>query len=323
MNYNDPIIFNWRIDKDTGEKFSVPITNEQGTVINNQIFLSEIPDKFHGVTIIGMNERNFISTATDFKVDYTSGAITFHSSKEGQTITVEKYNGLGVIYSPASRIWTKIGNMGQVIETLDGVLSSIASVSSLKDEIDESLTSLSDILGEGNFAENVAEAKRVSATLATQLTNASNQGTQLTNLSATMATQIETMENQNTISATTIENLNGVLASANTTRDFLNTLITSGNNLLGELTTKMGLAEGIINDLTTKSARGSSTTETLHAKIVEAETALDNLNLAISGTELSDYVTIQMLDLRLNNYIRTVNTLAETTDNGIWIVTNE
>ena len=66
MNYNDPIIFNWHIDPQSGEKYSVQITNESQTVIKNRIFLNQIPDKLRGVEINGLTEKTNIDSENDF-----------------------------------------------------------------------------------------------------------------------------------------------------------------------------------------------------------------------------------------------------------------
>lgn len=126
-NYNDPIIFNWHIDPQSGEKYSVQITDESQTVIKNRIFLNQIPDKLRGVKINGLTEKTNIATANDFTVDYTNGSITFHPSKDNTQFSISYY-GRGVVMYPATRIWTELGNMGQVRETLKDVLSQINTI---------------------------------------------------------------------------------------------------------------------------------------------------------------------------------------------------
>lgn len=120
QDFKDPLIIQWNTD-DAGNKVSVRITNEQHKIVKNKCLLNQIPDIYNKVQITDMFEINNsqeITTASQYKVDYTSGEITFHSSQEAQTITIAQYYGRGCIYYLSSRIATELDNAGNVKETL-------------------------------------------------------------------------------------------------------------------------------------------------------------------------------------------------------------
>ena len=128
--YNDPIIIDWNRDENFN-KISIEQVNEEHTIFERKITLNQIPDPFYGVQINGMNElkginkKQIIETIDQFKVDYSVGLVTFHPDLEANDITVNQYYGRGVIYYPASRIYTKTQD-GNVIETLGQIIQNQA-----------------------------------------------------------------------------------------------------------------------------------------------------------------------------------------------------
>ncbi|MDD1502587.1 hypothetical protein PVA17_07375 [Lysinibacillus sp. CNPSo 3705] len=78
-------------------------------VVNQRVFLLEIPDQMYKVRITGMFEINyeaFIKKSIDkneFYVDYTNGFVYFHTSREAETISIN-YKGRGLILYPSTRI---------------------------------------------------------------------------------------------------------------------------------------------------------------------------------------------------------------------------
>lgn len=78
-------------------------------VVNQRVFLLEIPDQMFRVRITGMFEINyeaFIKKNLDkneFYVDYTNGFVYFHASREAETISIV-YKGRGLILYPSTRI---------------------------------------------------------------------------------------------------------------------------------------------------------------------------------------------------------------------------
>ena len=104
-DYNDLFNITWHTDS-SGNKISIKRTNEQHKVVGNVILLNEIPDQFNRVKITNMYELSKgqeITNSNEYIVDYLTGRITFHSSLDGQTITVDEYYGRGLIKGYAIR----------------------------------------------------------------------------------------------------------------------------------------------------------------------------------------------------------------------------
>ena len=322
-NYNDPIIYNWHYNEQTGEKYSVKLNNEMQTVINGRIFLNQIPDKFHAVEINGMTEKDLVVNVTDYKVDYTNGMVTFHTSKEGQQVTVTEYYGRGVVIYPASRIWTDIGSMGEVRETLKDVLDLLGNANTLKDEVAETVANLTTLINSPEFAQKVTEASEISSTLIQQVQEIEIVQVGIENAVANSQSVLNSIDSANTEASNNITLLNSAIQLAKNTKTELENVNVTANGLVTTLTGLISSANTIKANLDTSSTSATSIYNQLTTKVTEAQTALTNLESAIHSADLNNYITIQMLDLRLNDYIKTVNTLAETTDNGIWIVTNE
>jgi hypothetical protein len=130
--YLDPIHIVWR--KGTPDDPYID-KSEFLKVVNQKIVLTEIPDKFTGVAITGMREVNYDrvrnkSLAEDeFYVNYSTGEIQVHASKEGKTLNVF-YKGRGFIQYPSERIYYRDKN-NNIVETLEELITE--SKSRLKD----------------------------------------------------------------------------------------------------------------------------------------------------------------------------------------------
>lgn len=125
-NYKDPIIPDWKRDEN-GNKISELVTNEQKQIIGNRIILDYLPDIQQRVFInkdfVEIDIKEKITETNQFKVNYEAGYITVHESLDGQFLTIEKYYGRGVIFYPASRVWTKLSVDGEVVQTVDGAIN--------------------------------------------------------------------------------------------------------------------------------------------------------------------------------------------------------
>ena len=138
--FNDPIKIQWNINEQ-GEKISVEMQPEPIVVSNNAGTLIQIPDKFYRVQIneyidplditTKVNDYDYIEIINDeiipengYRVDYQMGLIFFHPSKEGQTITITKYYGRGIVRTPVTRIYSQVDEQGNVVETLGDILNS-------------------------------------------------------------------------------------------------------------------------------------------------------------------------------------------------------
>lgn len=118
----------WNVD-DKSNKISIEIQNEQKQVVNGQILLNQIPDKFKRVVISGMNEidkRLKFTETNQFKVDYDLALVYFHPSKEGNTINLN-YWGRGLIYIDSSRVVTNFDGE-KITETLKDMVDGINSL---------------------------------------------------------------------------------------------------------------------------------------------------------------------------------------------------
>jgi hypothetical protein len=104
-----------------GNQTSIIIQNETKQVIDGMLVLTQIPDKNNRVIIDNMIEIPLDATSIaedEFKVDYTSGILHFHTNKNGQNITISQYYGRGVIMIPYERIYTRTSDGGTIITTL-------------------------------------------------------------------------------------------------------------------------------------------------------------------------------------------------------------
>lgn len=117
------------------------ISNEQHQVVNGQILLNQVPDTYNKVNISGLFEiknHQKITQENQYRVNYTSGLITFHPSKEGQTITVSEYHGRGQIFIDASRIVSKSDGMN-IMETLKDLLQDVVDIVTVRTNEEERL----------------------------------------------------------------------------------------------------------------------------------------------------------------------------------------
>jgi hypothetical protein len=124
LNYSDPIVIDWIKDPNTGEKVSLPVTNEQQVVVENRLVLDYIPDFFYKVTFVGagsptteLNINQNITTTSQYKVDYNNGFVYVHPDRDAQTLTMNYYKR-GILYYPASRIYTAVDGQGNPSEIL-------------------------------------------------------------------------------------------------------------------------------------------------------------------------------------------------------------
>lgn len=218
INYGDPTITVWEVDNN-GDKVSVPILNEKKQVTGNKIVLEGLPDEQYRVFIDGFVEVNIkdkITLPSQFKVDYRKNGIVFvHEGLDGQWLTISKYSSRGMYYLPASRVWTRVDDFGNVIETLAGVVEKIQPAIDLAD----------------NIQQTIARGEQVDADLNSSISTAGTTKTEL-DQSVSNATVInETLSNPMTGTIKQAINKNIELQSAivvaNTTKTDLEQAITN------------------------------------------------------------------------------------------------
>ena len=143
-NYNNPVVHNWNYDEN-GKPTSVLRENEVKPVVDGKIVLEEIPDPYRRVFIDGYVEIDLKKEILDefhYKVDYSYGIVYFHPNKEGESISISRYYGKGMFYTPASRIWTKIDDFGNVVKTIADVEDQIALIGDMADNANDILVNL-------------------------------------------------------------------------------------------------------------------------------------------------------------------------------------
>lgn len=143
--YNDPIKIQLNYDNE-GKPISKEMQPETHTIINNKITLIQIPDEFYRVVVNGMTELHSYDDSpiqpNNFRVNYQNGLVTFHNSLEGQTIIVNKYWGRGIILTPATRIYSRVNEAGEAVETMQDLIDVGKGA---MDELDEAIEAMGSI----------------------------------------------------------------------------------------------------------------------------------------------------------------------------------
>ena len=133
-------IFMWYNRDEDGNLVSVRIQNEEQTVINNMVFLVQIPDRKYAVRIthdgaqmVESRKSSALLGKNEFYVDYESGYVIFHPSMMGEIVVIEEYYGRGMIMFPANRIYSKItlnpDNSGVVDSTFQDFIDAVLNYS--------------------------------------------------------------------------------------------------------------------------------------------------------------------------------------------------
>lgn len=340
INYGDQTITTWEVNDD-GVKVSVPITNRDHQIIGNKIVLDGYPDEGYRVFIDGMveiNIRDKITEHNQFKVDYRkNGVVYFHPSLDGQWITVSSYHSRGMVFWPASRIWTKIDDFGNVIETLDSVVSKIEVISGVITDLDNVLadahatkTALQDNITEGNNIKSqldltINDGNSINDILSDPLTGILKKATDINS----------TLTNTTSLAESTSTALGETLAQANITKTNLDDSITTGNTVKANLDDDIIQGNQLKTDLPPLINNGNIAKNNLDNSINTANTTkagLDNsinegtilkgeINDIIAGTNFEQVITdVDNLKANKADKIYVDNELGEkinNTDKGV------
>lgn len=182
--YKDPLVIKWWTDN-FGNKISVSRINEPHKVVNNKITLDEIPDENYKVIIQGLFEKKIgsILDVLDFMVNYTTGEITFHPLKEGQTINIQQYYSRGLICYPSSRIYCSLDNNGNIVETIDDYIEKITtSIEYANSAVESANSAASYAETKGQYANTQAIYAKNSGDYATNTANSYTDVVQSTKL---------------------------------------------------------------------------------------------------------------------------------------------
>jgi hypothetical protein len=102
MKIDNPIFIEWFEHEEMIENEQAIVTSSGNTT------LKYIPSEYWKIQIDGFYEvkkNKTIKLENEFICDYRTGQLTFHSSKIGQKIIINKYFAIGLIFYPASRIY--------------------------------------------------------------------------------------------------------------------------------------------------------------------------------------------------------------------------
>jgi hypothetical protein len=104
-----------------GDEF--PNIIESHKIVQQKILLSELPDYNNKVVISGFTEiHNVPPLINQFMCNYYTGVCFFNVANEGEVINVNLF-GRGISSTPASRVWTTLDSNGDVLTTLEDIIT--------------------------------------------------------------------------------------------------------------------------------------------------------------------------------------------------------
>ena len=148
-SYSVPTYTRWN-ETQYGKQYSDHIENETMFISNHKGVLFGLPDSRYGVKINNMIEVDInhpLENGRQFKVDYkVSGTVFFHSDFKNEKVNVKEYYSKGLVYFPAERIWTKVDSLGNVIESLQGVLDALEKLETAENDVNALTSELNKLL---------------------------------------------------------------------------------------------------------------------------------------------------------------------------------
>ncbi len=361
IDYNSPLHIQWNVDEE-GNSTTEEILNEQIVVSENKAYLKQIPEKYYRINVADMVEIDIdqeIKEENKFKCDYRTGALYFHHSKEGQTITVEKYNGRGVIMYPFSRIYTRVEG-GNIVETLGNIvedgtdaITAYGGIVQAITDAESKTTMLNSRIVEANTTKNnldesISSANTIKSDLATSISTANTTKTNLDNSNSTAQitkSQLDTSVDNANISKTDLNtsisnaqtektsldhtisgantaksNLDGSISTADTSKTNLDTSISGAGTKKSELDTSISNAINKKNELDGSVSIAESTKTFLDQSIANGDILSKNNTTPYAPT--SDYhpATKKYVD---ENDINFFNKITDTSDHIIEGSTNK
>lgn len=290
LNYTDPTITKWEVDN-LGNKVSVEVQNESKQIVGAKIVLEGMPDEYYRVQIEGFIEidiKDKITNLNQFKVDYRkTGIVYFHPEIEAQTVVVERYYSKGLVYFPASRIWTKVDDQGEVIDTLDMSIDKI-------EFVNDSLVGYEDLISEANSVSSTLQSRTVTGqSLSTELSGKISAGSTLKTELSSATTAADTKKTELTNATTTANNtktqLDTSITNAGTSKSNLDGSILTGDILKSDLDDRISTGNTLKNNLDDDIVAGNLLKVDLPPLIVSSTTAKNNLDGSIvTGDNLKD-----------------------------------
>lgn len=314
----DPVKIIWNVDENNN-KVSQLMQPENHVVVNGKITLLQIPDKFNRVTIAGKTEIHDFSSpiddATKFRVDYSTGIIFLHSSLEGQTITVDRYYGRGMILYPASRIYSKVDATGQVVEVVQGLIDDGRQALEALGGLQQGLIDAE--ARELSLEQDIATATSREASLESDIATATSREASLEQDIATATTREASLESDIATANTVNGTLSSTIDTANATNTALGNTNSTANTTNTTLNTTISNANAKNTTLNSTIANANGTDSTLNTTIGEANTINNTLSNLTNGT----IKQAKDINTTLNSTISTANstntTLIATNDTAV------
>ena len=309
-SYNDPTIVNWNTDEN-GNKIAVGVDNEPGEIIKGILTLNGIPDPQYKVFISSeFNEIDIKKPLTEidqFKVDYTHGFVYFHKDFPEKSMTIEKYYSRGQWLLPATRIWTKIDDWGNVTQTLDDVTGKIDLIGSVVEDLADNISTAEGLTA--TIGDQITEAQRIEIALPLITTEADEGKDALdstiilaNNRKAALDGSINTSSNSktaldtsvglaNTINNTLSHATTGTIKKATDINNTLNTSIGTANTSKTNLDTSVGVANTSKINLDGSVSIANTTKTGLDNSIGEGNALKGELAAIISGSDFENIIT--------------------------------
>lgn len=270
--YNSPTVINWNLDDD-GKKVSIPISNESKQVVDGKIPLEELPDEQYRIKITGYVEINIkdkIDSTDKFKCDYTHGVLYFDQSMEGRAINIDRYYGRGQFLLPASRVWTKLGLAGEVVQTLDTAIESVVEAEEVSIKLQKA-TNKGDILKRG-IDSSISTGRQVSSELTDKVSIAKNQRDDL---------------NSGVLNAdSSIGKLDLSIRQGDQSKLNLDSTVSEATIIDSKLSDNVLKGSGLKSDLDVNIKTGNELQLTLPPIIQEAKSSKSNLNNSIDSSTI-------------------------------------
>ncbi|MGL5649249.1 MAG: hypothetical protein ACRDDY_15525 [Clostridium sp.] len=140
-----------------GNNVCEQIENELKQVVDREIILEQIPHPHLAISVVyperhlitgeityiklrEVDVKDSLTNTNEMKIDYRTGKITLHHSLEGKYLNAS-YWGVGYNLIHSSRVYTKLDENGDIVQTLEDLIQVIHSLG----DIDMMLSILQDV----------------------------------------------------------------------------------------------------------------------------------------------------------------------------------
>lgn len=298
--YNKPLI--WQTNIDTDNAPFIPYLEQMErvpkclTIVTLQSMnLNEGVEIVSPDNLIEVDSEDELNNGDNkYLVLHERGQIKFSKNLEGQMIYI-KFKGDGAMYMSADRIWTKLDNNGNVLETMQDVVVTVRDGVELFKNATDLVSLDTDIKLDIENAKNIENEVNNSIVLATQSNN-----TLKTTTDNAKAEDVIVNKTIDTAKATNTT-LNTTNTTANSTNNTLNGTIATGNQLNTDLTAL---------NTTALETKGLLDTSKVNADVSKVALDTSKTNADASKTALDSSISSgNTLKTNLENDIASGNTL--------------